>query len=142
MVDQLRLDLKRAAYFNDTTIGALYLNGIFQCWILEDVVRPDGVKVPGQTAIPAGTYALGLHDSPRFKRVLIHILGVPMFEYILIHPGNKKEDTDGCLLPGNIAGPGPYVSESSKAHEALFKIVAPALEAKIPGFITVSNLPR
>lgn len=146
----MRLDLKRTVLFPDTTIGALYVDGAFECYILEDQIRVDPdpstpqneAKVPGQTAIPPGTYKLGFHDSPRFKRRLLILLDVPGCSYILMHPGNKKEDTDGCLLPGNGAGPGPVVTESVKAHDAMFKKVAAVMDAGVDCFITVSNLPK
>lgn len=83
----------------DTT-GQLYdAQGNFVCYVLEDLVRA-GPKVYAQTAIPAGTYRIQITRSPRFARDLPLLLDVPGFTGIRIHPGNDRDDTEGCLLPG------------------------------------------
>ena len=82
------------------TMGILLIDGVFTCWTLEDVVRP--VKIPGETAIPAGRYDVRLSLSQRFQKVLPEILAVPGFTGIRIHAGNTQADTHGCLLVGRI----------------------------------------
>ena len=82
------------------TMGILLIDGVFTCWTLEDVVRP--VKIPGETAIPAGRYDVRLSLSQRFQKVLPEILAVPGFTGIRIHAGNTQADTAGCLLVGRI----------------------------------------
>jgi hypothetical protein len=91
------------------TVGTLYLEGNFECFILEDVCResPPGswkpeLKVKGATAIPYGVYTVIINYSNRFSRPLPLLLAVPNFEGIRIHPGNSAADTEGCLLPGLI----------------------------------------
>ena len=46
----------RVAQGKNSTLSHLYLNGIFQCYLLEDKIRE--VKIPKQTAIPTGIYKL------------------------------------------------------------------------------------
>jgi hypothetical protein len=82
------------------TLGALSIDGVFECWTLEDVVRPPGQKVYAQTAIPPGTYRVELTMSNRFKTVLPLLENVPNFQGIRIHPGNTAADTEGCILVG------------------------------------------
>ena len=82
------------------TIGELLVDGQHECWTLEDVVRPDGVKVYGETAIPYGRYKIIVTFSNRFQRELPLLLAVPGFEGIRIHPGNTAADTHGCILVG------------------------------------------
>jgi hypothetical protein len=109
--------IKRFEYFNDTTIGELYTPGKQEkfCWTLEDAVRPQGVKIPAETAIPETglslAYHLGMRYSPRFKRdmpviysekdgneFIVKGFGGVTFKYAQIHGGNNDEHTEGCPL--------------------------------------------
>ena len=103
------LKLSRDWPLEKRTIGRLYLireSAIgtaeeFVCYVCEDRVRKPGEKkVPGETAIPRGTYPVILSYSPKFRRILPEILKVPDFEGIRIHKGNSEDDTRGCLLVG------------------------------------------
>jgi len=49
----------RDAQGKQSTLSQLYINGIFQCYLLEDKIRE--VKIPSQTAIPTGVFELRLN---------------------------------------------------------------------------------
>lgn len=111
------------------TIGELLIDGKFYCFTLEDTKRD--VKVKGKTRIPAGTYILKKRYSPRFSPVYKHdmlwITDVPGFEFILIHPGNTAEDTDGCLLVAEKIG-GKGLLNSKLAYNKIYPIISAAID--------------
>ena len=113
------LALKRHWFTDKSTSGVLLVNGTTQCFTLEDVARPQGVKIPGKTCILAGEYRITIDDSTRFKRPMPHILMVPLFEGIRIHAGNTSENTEGCVLVGAERIP-DTIMRSREAFDALF----------------------
>lgn len=98
----MKLKLKRIAMRDTYTIGRLTVDGQYFCDTLEDRVRDltKEKKVPGETAIPAGTYDMVVNISPKFKRMLPRLLNVPNFDGILIHRGNTASDSAGCIIVG------------------------------------------
>ena len=96
----MNIVIKRIFCGENYSIGRLFLDGKYFCDTLEDTVRPAGVKVPGQTAVPAGMYGLELNKSPRFGRVIPLLVEVPGFTGVRIHAGNCAADTEGCILVG------------------------------------------
>lgn len=115
----MELHLERNECGRSFTIGSLSVDGTWECWTLEDQLRPRGVKVAAQTCIPSGRYEVKLTFSNRFQRVLPLLLDVPMFEGIRIHPGNTVQDTEGCILVGTDRL-GSSVWRSRDAFNALF----------------------
>lgn len=117
----MELLLNRIKLEPDVTLGELFVDGVFECFICEDTMRIDKgeEKVHGATCIPAGTYDLFITMSARFQRMLPLLVNVPQFEGIRIHPGNTAADTDGCLLPGKVRMP-KGVGTSRVAFDALF----------------------
>lgn len=95
-----KVEVKRTFKGEEYTIGKLYIDGHYFCDTLEDKVRPNGEKIYGKTAIPAGTYKVKMTWSPRFKRYLPEILNVPNFTGVRIHSGNTAAETEGCVLLG------------------------------------------
>jgi hypothetical protein len=49
--------------------------------------------------IPAGRYICVRGDFKTHKNVF-EITGIPGHSFVLLHPGNGDEDTEGCPLPG------------------------------------------
>jgi len=76
-------------------------------------------KVYGATAIPAGRYRVAFTFSNRFQKYLPLLIDVPGYEGVRIHPGNKAEHTEGCLLPGT-SFTADFVGNSRAACAALF----------------------
>ena len=110
------------------TIGKLFVDGVFECYTLEDVVRPEGEKVFGETAIPYGEYDVTITYSPHFQRDLPLLLSVPNFEGVRIHPGNTAADTEGCLLVGE-SRDSTSIHNSRAAFDALFPKIRDAINA-------------
>ena len=112
--------VKRIAKKSKYTIGKMYIDGQYICNTLEDTDRGlnqnmsleeiKNKKVYGETAVPTGTYKVDMNTvSPKFKSrtwakpyggKLPRLVLVPGYDGVLIHPGNKAEDTLGCILVG------------------------------------------
>jgi len=124
----MKLHVKRLHKTNNSTIGELTIDGIFQCYTLEDVERE--IKIKSETAIPKGTYKVIINKSNRFKRLLPLLLDVKGFEGIRIHSGNTNHDTEGCILVGETRGK-DFVGKSRKAFDKLFEKMKKAKEITI-----------
>ena len=66
--------------------GKLYIDGVFECFTVED--KPRDTKVYGLTGIPKGIYQVIVSMSNRFNKRLPEVLNVPGFKGIRIHAGN------------------------------------------------------
>lgn len=136
----MHLDLKRTTLTKESTIGELYVDGVFECYVLEDVVRGAGeVKVWGKTAIPAGEYRLRVTYSNRFRRLLPLLVNVPGGAIrfgtnliddcgVRIHSGNTAADTEGCLLVG-LDKKKDFVGRSRDAFSRFFPRLQDAVAA-------------
>jgi hypothetical protein len=134
-MDQImQLEVKRFEYGDSWTIGRFYIDGEYFCYTLEDKVR-EGPKVPKETAIPTGTYTVVVDMSSHFGRDLPHVLGVPEFDGIRIHPGNSDKDTEGCILLGGTWAGGDFVGDSRKTFDSFFARLSEAGAATI----TITN---
>ena len=128
------ITVQRRPSFKGATIGELFLDGIHECWSLEDEIREISGKpvtewkVDGKTAIPAGKYRIAMTTSPRFGRVLPLVMNVPGFTGVRIHSGNTAADTDGCLLVGEEA----QETAVTRSKEALLELMA-AVDMAIEG---------
>lgn len=131
------------------TIGDLLINNEYFCNTLEDTDRglSDSMseieikskKVYGKTAIPTGTYEINMSAvSPKFKDrnwakpyggKLPRILDVKGYEGVLIHVGNKAEDSLGCILCGKHTKRG-QLTESTAIFNRLMRIL---LQAHLKG---------
>ena len=117
----MQITIRRLYKKAEYTIGNLYINDKLFCQTLEDTDRGlhqkmplteiQSIKKPGITAIPTGTYTIVLDvysskfgNNSFYKKLcngkLPRLLNVPGFDGILIHCGNSKYDTNGCILVG------------------------------------------
>jgi hypothetical protein len=137
------ISVKRFHFAEHFTIGKILFDGEDSgLFTLEDKVRQiPGMsvvywKVPGESAIPVGKYKLATRYSPHFKCELPHLLNVDGFEYVLIHWGNKPDDTEGCILVGSTwDGHSGFIGASKVAFE---KVLAAIKEAKDEVWLEVS----
>ena len=113
----MKIEIKRLHKTAKSTIGELTIDGIWECYTLEDIERP--VKIKAETAISKGTYKIIINQSNRFKRLLPLLLDVPNFEGVRIHAGNTNHDTEGCILVGRTRSK-DFIGQSKKAFESLF----------------------
>ncbi|HEV7570926.1 MAG TPA: DUF5675 family protein [Thermoanaerobaculia bacterium] len=125
----MEMQVTRQTFTDESTIGELTIDGVHQCFTLEDKVREQ--KVFGETAIPAGRYEVVVNFSNHFQKMLPELVAVPNFEGVRIHSGNTAKDTEGCILVGVTKGTN-VVSNSKDAFNVLFaKIQAAAAQEKV-----------
>ena len=123
----MELQIKRTDFSEESTIGELSVNGVFECYTLEDKVRP--VKIAGKTAIPSGRYEVIINFSQRFQKPLPLLLNVPNYEGVRIHSGNTAANTEGCILVGETKTDN-FVGESRWAFNRLFEKMKVAAETE------------
>lgn len=104
------IHLKRKIHSTKAALGEVFLGDSTEkfCYSLEDVIRAEGIKVYGETGIPAGVYNWHITYSNRFKRDMISIYSEDngyelknygiSFKGIRMHGGNDVEDSHGCPL--------------------------------------------
>lgn len=145
----MKLLLRRIFKGHSYTIGKLFINGVYKCDTLEDQDRGltsqmsleeiKAKKVYGVTAIPYGTYKIDMGTvSPKFKDrswakfcggKLPRLVDVKGYEGVLIHVGNKAEDTLGCILVGENKIKGQVINSTATFQE-LYSVM---LKAKLLG---------
>jgi hypothetical protein len=136
---------------NLTTMGSMWVDddvSRLYLFTLEDQIRPQGIKVPGETAIPAGRYQVLITKSARFKQYLPLIINVPMFDGIRIHSLNNRKQTEGCIGVGLERADEDILRSREAMSKLMNKIARPSgldddgavrWELKEPTFITIKN---
>ena len=80
--------------FRYGTFGVLKFNKQVFCVTLEP---PDLENAPSRSSIPAQQYALRRILSPKFEETF-QVSDVPGRDHVLLHPGNRVVDTQGCII--------------------------------------------
>lgn len=124
-------------YKNHHTDGEVFIDGERFCYCLEDIGRPVGVKIPGETCIPEGVYGVAISRSTRWDKFMLilftdattHAIKAGGVEYTGIRPhgGNSIADSHGCPLLG-------YENDAdgslwNRASDDLFDLVRAAIDA-------------
>ncbi len=147
------LTLTRTSRKPESTIGEMFANGSFVCKILEDTDRHiasympldqiNKIKINNLTAIPTGVYEVIINRSNRFSQLAGHdvflplLIGVPGYEGVRIHGGNKPADTEGCLLTGTgVINVSPMQDNVSSSRVALGKLLNAIATLKAPATFT------
>lgn len=139
----MKLTIKRIITRNSYTLGKLYVDGVYFCDTLEDrdigltqnmsVEQIKSIKVPGETAIPKGTYRVTLDVvSPKFSKYpfymqtcegkLPRLIDVKGYEGVLIHvaDGPKRDSlVQGCIGIGNLSSE-EYLMNGKKVFVELY----------------------
>ena len=113
----MQLTVNRKWYSANSTIGTMSVDDQHFCNTLE----PRADRSEGKPyCIPAGSYSVQILFSPRFQMNTPHVMNVPGFEEIEIHPGNFPKDTEGCCLAGTTVSQ-DFVGNSRAAFHALMQ---------------------
>lgn len=139
----MKLTIKRTVTRNSYTLGKLYVDGVYFCDTLEDkdrgltqnmsVEQIKSMKIPGETAIPKGTYKVTLDViSPKFSKYpfymqtcggkLPRLIDVKGYEGVLIHvaDGPKRDSlVQGCIGIGNLSAE-EYLMNGKKVFAELY----------------------
>ena len=127
----LELRIKRTYFGNTYTIGALQyrFDGEDRFTYLCDCLEPKAInwsiqkKIKGKTAIPEGRYKVEVRYSPRFRKCMPYLRGVPEFEGVMFHVGNYPRDTEGCILLGRDFSHNGVIERSQECFKKFMQII-------------------
>jgi len=154
----VKLQLIRTQFGKDAVNGMLFVDGVFECYVLEDEYRD--IKIAGETCIPEGTYPIECRNEGGFfnrytkkyptihkGRGMLEIKQIPNFKWVLFHLGNTDENTAGCVLVGSTqqdldVSKDGFIGNSKLAYTNFYPKVADALDRgeKVTLEITKINL--
>lgn len=99
----MNLQIRRLWHDGERTLGELWVDGSLFAYTLEP-----GFLDSKEPIVPAGNYRLVRHDGPKYKDTwalvgngVTHQPGKDSKRSaILIHAGNRDDDTRGCIIIG------------------------------------------
>lgn len=116
----------------DTT-STLHVDGEKQPGVvIEDVGRPQGVKIQDQTCIPEGVYKVAITPSARFKKPMMLLSNMPdgsiqrddvRFTGIRVHKGTNTDHTAGCPLYSHYEALQERVQKEIDAGKSVYWII-------------------
>lgn len=135
----MKIRVPRKWFTNRSTIGTATIDGDdFNFFTIEDVARAAGVKIPKETAIPAGVYPVVMDWSDRHKSIQPHIMNVPGFTGIRFDVANFAEQVEGCIAVG--AGKGTdAVWNSAQTHKILCDKIQAAINRGELVWVEITN---
>jgi len=152
----VKLTVVRHQFGTDATNGLLFIDGVFECYTVEDQYQ--AVKVMHETCIPEGTYDIkfrkvgGFNErySKRYKNAhygMLHLQDVPNFTYILIHAGNTSDDSSGCILTTTTqtdldSAKAGFGGQSQLAYKRMYDKVAKVLLQGKPVQIEITTIDK
>ena len=130
------LSLTRFQHGEDFTHGILKVDGVFECFTVED--QKQLTKVYGETRIPEGSYEVKFKkvNTPLTKKYQVkfdwftyhlEIVGVEGFTNIYFHIGNTEGDTSGCILVGQTCQTQRdkgFIGRSTQAFTAFYALLS------------------
>ena len=141
----MRLVLERITDNGNQTIGHLYVLDSsemteWDCHTLEPAWKDNQRSI---SCIPTGSYRVEKHYSPTFKQCF-WVKEVEDRSEILIHAGNFRKNTRGCILPGmkmkDLDGDKNIDVVSSKAAiHKLLKLMPDTFELEIINGYNITN---
>ncbi|HHP0469564.1 TPA: DUF5675 family protein [Vibrio harveyi] len=109
------------------TYGELFMNGERLCYTVE---REWNNNNPSISCVPAGTYTLKRHESPRFGECFaleaptlgVTVYGPSVRTHCLMHVANFPHQLEGCIAPGTALHSDKWgVANSKVAMSALLE---------------------
>jgi len=140
------IELNRYSTQHETTLGMMSIDGVFQCYTLEDTKYRLGLRTEGgKNTDYLKRYGAGFHKG------MLWLQDVPGFTFVYIHPGNKRSHTLGCILTGDSVNNNQlndgFLGASRAAYERIYPgIAASIIESMVQGsgecqtFIRIRNL--
>lgn len=134
----IKIKLYRYSKTEKSTLGLLFdatEEKKFICYTLEDPYQEK--KIKGNTCIPKGKYKIKLRTEggltkkyqnkyPDIHKGMLWLQDVDNFQYVYIHTGNSPQNTNGCILVGNMTQNNKteddFVGLSTKAYVSLYKL--------------------
>ena len=98
MENEVLVFINRIAKEDKQTLGELTIDGSEEKFYTMELPWKDNQK--RISCIPEGKYQVIRRWSEKYGNHF-HVLDVPNRSYILIHYGNYKHNTLGCILPGS-----------------------------------------